>query len=82
MQSVVRFHCQFQKVTFNNKKIDLFKQYFNILYFDFLNISNEQVRTELNKWQMDFSARPVELDGRVLPCESLMFGKVSNIDEF
>lgn len=36
--------------------------------------TNENVITELNKWQMNFETKPCELTGRVLPPESLMFG--------
>lgn len=37
--------------------------------------NEEKVKAELDKWQMNFSQQPMELTGRVLPPESLMFGK-------
>jgi len=36
--------------------------------------THEKVKTELAKWQMDFSTSPVELKGRTLEPETLMFG--------
>jgi len=36
---------------------------------------NEKVKTELDKWQMDFNNSPAELTGRTLAAECLMFGK-------
>lgn len=36
--------------------------------------SNEKVRGELERWQMDFDDRPAEIKGRVLPLETVLFG--------
>lgn len=36
---------------------------------------NEKVKTELDKWQMDFNNSPAALTGRTLAAECLMFGK-------
>lgn len=37
--------------------------------------AEENVKTELDKWKMDFSNQPAELAGRVLKPEILMFGR-------
>jgi hypothetical protein len=36
---------------------------------------NELVQGELNNWRMNFSDRPIEFTARVLPTETLGFGK-------
>ncbi len=36
---------------------------------------NESVQAELNSWRMNFSDKPVELNARVLPLETLGFGR-------
>jgi len=44
---------------------------------NFINNFNgdEKVKAELDKWQMSFSKRPLQLQGRVIGPESLKFGK-------
>lgn len=38
-----------------------------------------QVKGELDKWRMDFSNRPLELNARAYPPETLGFGDVSSL---
>jgi hypothetical protein len=40
--------------------------------------SDEKVQGELSRWQMNFSDRPTELKGRILPFEVIGFGEVKN----
>jgi hypothetical protein len=38
---------------------------------------HEGVQEELKKWEMNFSDRPAEIDGRTLDPEQLCFGQVT-----
>lgn len=40
------------------------------------NDRESKVQAELQKWKMNFSSQPCEIDARALPPESLMFGNV------
>lgn len=51
-----------------------------IYFFDtiltYQNDRESKVQAELQKWKMNFSSQPCEIDARALPPESLMFGNV------
>lgn len=36
--------------------------------------SEERVREELSRWQMDFESTPAKITGKILPYESILFG--------
>lgn len=39
--------------------------------------TDEKVKGELSRWQMDFESRPAEINGRILQFETLLFGRVN-----
>lgn len=38
--------------------------------------TDQKVKEELNRWKMDFESKPVEINGRILQFETLLFGRV------